>query len=137
MVSAGEVRRRVEEVYARHPWLRPPRHVLVILDEIVLDAPGARLRFSGLQPSWRRDTVIVSWPLLRRDTLVHETLHTYGCGERCAWLLAPRLAALRERRPPRVRREVRYRVCRGGPGCPYEELHRRLGGRLVHLVLEG
>ena len=127
------IRRYVEDYFSKHPLLRPPKHVLVVLDRIALDTLYKRLYFSGLQPFWLPDTIIVSWPLLRQDTLVHETLHTYGCGENCAWFLAPRIAAFRKKFPPLIRRPVHYEIC-PGYGCRYEELHRMLGSKLVHLI---
>ena len=136
MIDVREVKRYVEQEYEKHPWLRPAKHVLVVLDEIVYQDLDRRLRFSGLQPSWRRDTIIISWPLLRPDTIVHETLHTYGCGEDCAWTLAPRIVEFREKFPPLLRRKVEYEVCPGDASCPYYELHRMLGSKLIHLILK-
>lgn len=131
-----EVKRYVEDYFSRFPLIRPPKHILVLSEPLVLETPEARLLFSGMQPSWRPDTIIVSWPLLRRDTLLHETLHTYGCGENCAWLIAPRLAMVREKHPPLVRRKIKYRICNGGEGCSYRELHEKLRQKLLHLVRE-
>lgn len=135
MADMEEVRRWVEATLERHPWLRKPKHILVIDDVIVYRSGRGRvLRFSGLQPSWRPDTVVVSWPLRRSDTLVHEIIHTYGLGEDAAWAIAPRLTELRRRLPPLVKARVKYSVCRGGPQCPYRELHEVLGEKLIHLV---
>ena len=123
----------VESQLVRHPWLRRPRHILVIDEPIVLSLEERKVYFSGVQPGWLKDTVIVSWPLRKEDTLVHEIIHTYGLGEEAAWTIAPALVRLRRSIPPLVKREARYEVCRG-EGCPFRELHERLGNRLIHLV---
>ena len=128
------VKRLVEETYSRHPWLRPARHVIVVLDEIVHREADKVIRFSGLQPGWRKDVIIISYPLLRQDTIVHETLHTYGCGENCTWTIAPRLARLRTVFPPLIKRSVSYRICSGG--CEFDLLHKKYPGKIIHLVLE-
>lgn len=132
----AEIKHYIETQYERHPWLKPAKHVLVIMDEIIYRDRERILKFSGLQASWRPDTIIISWPLLREDTIVHETLHTYGCGERCAWELAPFLVELRKQFPPFLKRKVEYVLCPGNETCPYYLLHQRLGNKLIHFILK-
>ena len=125
----------VERVLERHPWLRPPKHVFIVKEKIEFTAPGIRVLFRGLQPSWRPDVIIISAPYATDETVIHEILHTYGLGEYGAHKLAPVIVRLRSVVPTVFVREVRYRKC---DYCDeFKEVHERLGDKVEHWVLVG
>ena len=121
----------VEEVLARHPFLKAPAHVIIVKEPIEYTQGVKKILFAGMSPSWRRDTIILS-SLATQETVIHEVIHTYGLGETAAWGIAPRLYSIRRRLPNLFRRQVKYARC---TGCEeYRVLHEKYSGRAEHWV---
>ena len=124
--------RDVERVLAEHPWLKPPRNVIIVKEPIEMIEGYRKIFFAGLTPSWKRDTIILS-SLASPETIVHEIIHTYGLGETAAWTIAPKIRKFREKFPPLFKRKVKYVKCEG---CEeFRVLHEKYSDRAEHYVL--
>ena len=121
----------VERVFEEHPWLKPPKHIFLIPEDVEYKTARGKVIFRGLQPSWRPDVIILT-PRATEETVIHETLHTYGLGEEPVHRLAPKILQFRRVIPAVLRRRVKYEKCNG---CEeFKEMH-RLGA--IHYVLKG
>jgi len=120
----------VEKVFRNHPWLRPPKHVFFIPEDVEYETAYGKVLFRGLQPSWKPDVIILT-PRATEETVIHETLHTYGLGEEPVHRLAPKILKFRKTIPALIQRKVRYKKC---SGCKEFEGMHKLGA--IHYVLE-
>jgi len=124
----------VERVLSEHPWLKPPKNIIYVLEEVYTYHPEyGTLFFRGLQPNWLRDTIVIVAPLATEETVVHEVLHTYGLGETATHMLAPKLRIFREVFKPFIKREIKYREC---SYCEeFKIIHTKFKDKIKHYVL--
>jgi hypothetical protein len=76
----------IEQVYATHPWLPRPKHIIMLDGDVQI--PGATA--VGLTPSG--ESVMILTPLSDEDTVIHESIHLLGLGELAAYTLSPILS---------------------------------------------
>lgn len=97
-------REDIERILAKYPFIKPPDQVYI------LNAPVAILQLKaiakGLSPKGR-DLVVLT-PQADEETVLHETVHTYGFGEIAANIVPKVLMRLRSVLPPIVRKQVVY-----------------------------
>lgn len=126
----------IEEVYASHPWLPRPKHI-IMLDGDVKVPEGTAI---GLTPAG--ESVMILTPLSDQETILHESIHLLGLGEVAAYTLGPLLSRKRfsliRRRPKYVERDdtqemLHFLAAHYGlrPETMYPE------PKLRHWVLEG
>lgn len=124
----------VERVFETHPWIKPPKHIILVLEPVeMIDKKYGLLLFRGLQPSWRRDTIVLVAPLATEETVIHETLHTYGFGETVTHLFSKPLLNFRKTIPPIIKRRVKYKECHY---CEeFKIVHTKYKDKMKHYVL--
>ena len=79
-------RNKIEDVLNSYYLLKPPAKV-VILDKPLAAIQDGMLRLAGATPAWRYDVIILGSDA-DEETVIHETLHTYGLKERVVQPLA-------------------------------------------------
>jgi len=95
----------IERTLSKYPFLNPPDHVYV-LDAPIL-VPQLQAIAKGMEVSGTRSIFLT--PLADEETVVHETIHTYGLGELATYPLAKILKRFRQVFPPIVvKRKVEY-----------------------------
>ena len=100
--------KEVERVLRCTRFLPLPKHVIIIDEPVTEKFSHHVIRYAGLTPKWRRDTIILT-SLADEETIIHETLHAgFGLGEVGATVLGKLLKWRAKFRVfPRLR-EFRY-----------------------------
>jgi len=92
-------REEVEEIYAAHPWLPRPKHIIMLDGDVKI--PGGTA--VGLTPAG--ESVMILTPLSDQETILHESIHLFGLGEVAAYTLGP---LLYRKRFSLIRRKPEY-----------------------------
>jgi len=102
----------ITQVFVAHPWLTPPKNVLV-LDGDVRTTKGTAV---GLTPPG--ESTIILTPISNKETVLHEWLHeSLGVGEIGARLLTPIL--MRKPNLGLMQKQVAYDICSECTTHPY------------------
>jgi len=134
----------VIEILSNYPFLKKPRHVLLVKEPIYgvarVDGKEFFVKVLGVTPKWRSDVIVLAIDA-KPETVIHECIHLYGLGEFAAYTLTPILitkyklgiAPLAKL----LRYRVRYRKCQyPKEPCPFSLAHEKYKGRVEHYILE-
>jgi len=113
-MNIEDIERLLNEYYV----ILPPDHI-IILDRPAVGISPYLAVYRGLQPKWRPDIIILT-PLADEETVLHETLHTYGLGEFGATYGAKILL-------------IKHKILEAFPRL--RELRLKIGGKRVHYQL--
>lgn len=104
----------IERVYAEHPWLQVPKDIYVLDGDVrILHDGQYEGTVVGVTPTG--EPLIILTPISNDETVIHETLHTYGLQETPTRFLAQIIARKRFALMPR---QVKYDECDCGGACP-------------------
>lgn len=124
----------VAELLGLYRFVPKPQHIIVIGEPVRAEVDGY-IYYRGIQPSSRRDVIILT-PQAMDETVLHEVGHTLGLGEVGATIFG-RVMIKKKRfleNFPAVKnllsQPVSYVKCHG---CPeFHILHEKYAGRAEH-----
>jgi len=134
----------VIEILSNYPFLKKPRHVLLVKEPIHgvvrLDGKTFFVKILGVTPKWRSDVIVLAIDA-KPETVVHECIHLYGLGEFAAYTLTPILITKYKLGFAPFAKlmgyKVRYRKCQyPNEPCPFPLVHEKYRGRVEHYILE-
>ena len=119
----------IEEMLGYTRFLPLPKHIIITKEPVSMKLDG-EIRFRGLQPKFRSDTIILT-PDANPETVFHEIVHTLGFGENVAYPLGKLLDRINQiKRQIPFKRNVKYERCNY---CEeFKVLHEKYQGRAEH-----
>lgn len=124
----------IEEMLGYTRFLPLPKHIIITNEPVTMKVDG-EIKFRGLQPKFRKDTIILT-PDKNSEAVFHEIIHTFGFGENIAYPLGKildRINQIKQKISP-FKHEVKYQKCNY---CKeFETLHTKYQGRAEHYVLK-